>query len=179
MIEYGIIKRCLKKDRKAQNQLYKECYDVMMSISWRYTNDKKEAIEFVNAGFLKIIINLKKYDKKTPFEFWMRRVFINEIIDQVRKRNRYQEKFEIRESKKIPELQPDSKLTDLQEEKIEWILSKVKKLPNKTSQVFILFAFDGYKHKEIAKLLKITEGTSQWHYAYAKKQLKQWLSEKQ
>ena len=44
-----------------------------------------------------------------------------------------------------------------------------------TRSVFNLYAIDGYKHKEIAEMLNISEGTSHWHYSTAKKELREYL----
>ncbi len=178
VIEYNsdIVKRCLKKDRRAQNELYKSCYNVMMTISWRYTQSKDEALEFMNAGFLKVIINLKKYKKEIPFDYWVRRVVINEVLDQMRKKKTYREVMDVREESKLPEIVQEDELTYDQIEKIEKIKNRTKDLPKMTEKVFVLYAFDGYKHSEIAKMLNISEGTSQWHYSTAKKKLKEWLA---
>ena len=48
----------------------------------------------------------------------------------------------------------------------------LKSLPPMTEKIFNLFAIDGYKHKEIAELLAISEGTSKWHVSDARKKLK-------
>jgi RNA polymerase sigma-70 factor (ECF subfamily) len=37
---------------------------------------------------------------------------------------------------------------------------------------------EGYKHKEIAQMLNISEGTSKWHVSEAKKQLSQILEKR-
>ncbi len=172
-----LIKRCLKKDRKAQNQLYKECYDFMMAICWRYADGKEEAIEFVNYGFLKVLLNLKKYKKSVPFELWLRRVVINEVIDQIRKKKRYTDKVDVREEKELPHLEQTPALNEMQTDRIEWIKAKSRELPKVTGKVFNLYAFDGYKHQEIAKMLNISEGTSQWHYSIAKQKLREWSNQ--
>jgi RNA polymerase sigma-70 factor (ECF subfamily) len=39
--------------------------------------------------------------------------------------------------------------------------------------VFNLFAIEGYAHKEIAKMLGVTEETSKWHTKMARKKLKE------
>lgn len=180
MIEFEphLIKRCLKRDRRAQNELYRKSYDLLMAISWRYADDKEEAIEYVNTAFLKVLTNLKKYKQEVPFELWMRRVAINEVIDQIRKKKRYREKVDVRDAETLPEGKAEAKLSEIQEDKLEWIRSKTKELPNVTARVFNLYAFDGFKHAEIAKMLDISEGTSQWHYSMAKQKLKEWSSEK-
>ena len=181
MIQYDkeLIKKCLKKDRKAQNELYQSCYNFMMAICWRYAKNNEEAVEFLNAGFLKALINLKKYKTKVPFELWLRKVVINEVIDQIRKRKNYRAKIEIREVEELPNHQLVPELNSMQQDKIDWIKDKVKDLPNVTARVFNLYAFDGYKHQEIAKMLNISEGTSQWHYSIAKQKLREWAVKKE
>ncbi len=180
MIEYDptLIKRCLKKDRKAQNELYRLCYDVLMPTCWRYTNSKDQAVEYFNTGFLKIIFNLKKYKKKYPFELWLRRVLINSIIDEYRKTKHYRENIEVTEREKLNRVAvTEIKVSDVQDDMIDLIKSKIRLLPPVTSKVFNLYAIDGYKHNEIANLLKISEGTSQWHYSIAKKRIREMISE--
>jgi RNA polymerase sigma-70 factor (ECF subfamily) len=39
--------------------------------------------------------------------------------------------------------------------------------------VFNLYIFEGYSHKEISKILEISEGTSQWHVNNARKNLQE------
>lgn len=145
-----------------------------MAISWRYADSKEEAVEFLNNGFLKVIVNLKKYKSEIPFELWVRRVLINAIFDQLRIKKRYREKLELRDEDKLPTLTEERVLTENQEDKLEWIRFMTKKLPTVTASVFNLYAFEGFKHAEIAKILGISEGTSHWHYSTAKQKLKEW-----
>ena len=68
-----------------------------------------------------------------------------------------------------------SDLSERQQEQLDQIKRKMKMLPPVTSKVFNLYAIDGYKHCEIASLLKISEGTSQWHYSIAKKKIREMI----
>jgi RNA polymerase sigma factor (sigma-70 family) len=52
---------------------------------------------------------------------------------------------------------------------------QVKKLPPATHAVFIMYAIDGFAHKEIAEKLGISEGTSKWHLSEARKTLQKSL----
>ncbi|NNE55277.1 MAG: RNA polymerase sigma factor [Flavobacteriales bacterium] len=174
-----MIKSCVKKDRKAQNELYKQCYNVLIPVCWRYAKTKDQAVEYYNTGFLKILINLKKYKTKVPFELWCRRVMINAIIDEYRKSKQYEQNIELKSREEMANFeQQDVGLSEAQEDLLELIKSKVRLLPPVTSKVFNLYAIDGYKHSEIAELLHISEGTSMWHYSVAKKRLKQMINEK-
>lgn len=180
MLEFDrqLVKRCLKKDRKAQNELHKRCYPVLIPVCWRYAKDQDQAVEYFNLGFTKIIFNLKKYRTSVPFELWCRKVMINTIIDEYRKSKNYRETFELKDREDFPANQrSDSALSEAQEDMLEVIKSKLKKLPPMTSKVFNLYAIDGYKHHEIAVLLDISEGTSQWHYSMAKKRIRELVRE--
>ncbi len=173
-----MIKRCLKKDRRAQNSLYKQCYDVMMTISYRYSRNKEEAVELLNASFLKVLINLKKYKSETPFEYWVKAVVKNEILDQLRKNKRYDETILLKQNdSQLEIIQHNFSIDEHSSDKIEWLKYKSKNLPKTTAKVFNLYAFEGYRHAEIAEMLDMSEGTSQWHYSEAKKKLKNWYAE--
>lgn len=167
----------MKRDRKAQNELHRVCYEQLIPVCWRYANDKDQAVEYFNNGFVKIIFGLKKYKDNIPFELWCRRVMINSIIDDYRKTKQYKEHIEVQAQEELVKMGQveESRLSETQEEKLDQIKSKVKFLPPVTSKVFNLYAMDGYKHCEIAALLNISEGTSQWHYSIAKKKIKEML----
>jgi RNA polymerase sigma factor (sigma-70 family) len=51
----------------------------------------------------------------------------------------------------------------------------IAKLPPATHAVFVLYAVEGYNHREIAEKLGISEGTSKWHLSEARKTLQQQL----
>jgi len=51
----------------------------------------------------------------------------------------------------------------------------IRQLPPMTAKVFNLFAIDGYPHTEISKMLGISEGTSRWHLASARKKLQEMM----
>jgi RNA polymerase sigma-70 factor (ECF subfamily) len=50
-------------------------------------------------------------------------------------------------------------------------MNLVKRLPPATHAVFVLYAVEGYNHREIAERLNISEGTSKWHLSEARKTL--------
>jgi RNA polymerase sigma factor (sigma-70 family) len=175
-----LIKKCLKKDRKAQNELYKQCYGALIAVCWRYADTEEQAVEYLNSGFIKILFNLKKYKTKVPFELWARKVMINSIIDEYRKQKKHREHYKATEDAEFSRMEVvENRLSDQQEDMLELIKNKVKLLPPVTSKVFNLYAIDGYKHHEIASLLKISEGTSQWHYSIAKKRIREMIGDSQ
>jgi len=48
----------------------------------------------------------------------------------------------------------------------------IELVPPASGDIFVLFAIEGYSHKEIAELKGISVGTSKWHLSEARKKLK-------
>ncbi|MBL4669809.1 MAG: RNA polymerase sigma factor [Flavobacteriales bacterium] len=166
-----LIKDVVKGKRKAQLELYSLCFNLLMSVASRYKNNKEDAAFLANDAFLKIINNLKKYDKETPFEAWIRRITINVVIDDYRKNKKRIEMFE-----SVGEFNNDTEDVSFneidKEMEEEEVLRCLLKLPPATRTVFSLFAIDGFSHKEICEKLGISLETSKWHMKEARKRLK-------
>lgn len=163
--DIDLINACIKNDRLAQASLYKKHYGVMMSICMRYTKNRDEALEIVNNGFLKVFLNLDKWQGGS-LQGWIRRIITNTAIDHLRAQVKYKEQT-------LPE-DYDVYITDDYTSKLETndLMNLVNALPDEQRMVFNLFAIEGYKHKEIADLLHISEGTSKWYVSEARKTLK-------
>ena len=174
----SLIKDCLAGNRKAQFSLHKTCYSILMSVCLRYKVDKEETKASVNAGFLKILNNLNRYNPEIPFDAWIRRIMINHVIDEFRKNRKVQELIEYTDfdEKQIPSLvdyNEADKAFDASD-----LEAMIKNLPPVTQKVFNLFAIDGYSHQEISKMLGMSEGTSKWHVNSARKKLQETINQK-
>ena len=149
-----------------------------MSVCLRYKVDKDAAKSSVNAGFLKILNNLDRYNPEIPFGAWIRRIMINHVIDEFRKNRKVQELIEYTDfsEKQMPNLidyNEADKAFDASD-----LESMIKSLPPVTQKVFNLFAIDGYSHQEIGKMLRISDGTSKWHVSSARKKLQELINQK-
>ncbi|MEJ6735529.1 MAG: sigma-70 family RNA polymerase sigma factor [Flavobacteriales bacterium] len=173
-----IVKRCVKGDRKAQQELYKIFYGKMMGICYRYTNNSEDAKDILQDGFVKVYSNLKKYNFTGSLEGWIRRIIVNTAIDHYRKRkNVYfvddEEGFILENSKTES---ADSIYSQFGE---QVIIEAIQALSPAYKTVFNLNVMEGFQHKEIAEKLGITEGTSKSNLAKAKKNLRQLIIEKE
>ena len=171
-IQPQLIDLCIKRDRRAEYELYKLTYSYLMSICMRYSKDKDAASESLNIGFLKILKNLSTYKSHIPFKSWIRRVMVNTLIDEYRKNKREKEKISY-----VQDYFDSSDFSDVNEAlsrlNYQQIISHINLLPEATKKVFNLFAIDGYSHKEIGEMLRISEGTSKWHLNAARQKLKE------
>lgn len=164
-----IISGCVANQRKAQEELYRLFFPKMIAMCYRYTSEEDRALMIVNDGFLKVFQKIGTYESRGSFEGWVRRLVFNSISDHFRKENKYMKLMVFEETeKKSDELVLDRLFYDD-------LLKLVSKLPGNTHKVFNLYAIEGYNHREISELLKISEGTSKWHLSEARKKLKQLL----
>jgi len=172
-ISNELLHACIKKDRKSQFQLYKSCFDVLMSVCMRYEKNREEATALLNMGFLKILKNLDKRQEKVPFEAWIRRIMINTVIDEYRKNKKtaglieYEDFQEETQHNQLYDHNEADKQFDAEE-----LENMIKRLPPISQKVFNLHVIDGYSHKEIGTMLNISDGTSKWHVAFARQKLK-------
>lgn len=145
----------------------------MYSICYRYTQSRELCLDMVNLSFAKIMLNLKKYDTAQPIEKWLATIAINTVIDEFRKTKTYKENIRIYDQEALKNMVV-SESEFAPGEITEAIAKKLAQLPEMTRTVFTLY-IDGYKHKEIAEMLKIPEGTSHWHFSVARKAVKEHL----
>ena len=172
-----LLERCRKDDRKAHYELYTMCFSFILSISRRYYVNREDMESSLNQVFLKIVKNISIYLKKkeeVPFELWVRRIAINHIVDEFRKNKRYRESLDYRELQDAEEIHPVVSHA-FDSEQLEEIMDAISQLPEMNRTVFNLFVVDGYKHEEIAGMLKISAGTSKTHLHRAKKKLRELL----
>lgn len=173
-VDKDLIKRCIKRDRKAQHDLYELCFHMLMPVCFRYKCNEEMSREILNQGFLKIIMNLKKYKTNVPFDAWCKRIMINTIIDEHRKEKKNKESMrstDFADEKSVRTVYT----TNTAVEKIEEgdLATIMMQVPEMSRKVFNLYAMEGYKHHEIGEMLKISEGTSKWHVANARKILQE------
>ena len=169
-VSEALIKRIVKQDRKAQLELYRSCFSILMSIAYRYKKNEEDAAALSNDAFFKVLTNIEKYNSNSPFEAWIRRIAINTAIDDYRKNKKREEMFEAEDNFDGLEEVTYNEVDDTIE--AEELSSMLLELPKATRVVFNLFAVDGYSHKEITEELGIGLETSKWHMKEARKRLK-------
>ena len=175
MITETLIARCIRRESKAQYELYRALYGLMASICTRYERNRQDAMARMNQGFLKILTNLERRRPEVPFEAWARRIMINTVIDGFR-RERDRRRYEVIEDPlNLPEVAAAN--DHLRQMEAEDLLKLLEHVPPTSRHVFNLFAIDGYSHPEIATMLEISVGTSKWHVSNARAILQKNLSQ--
>ncbi|KRD59761.1 RNA polymerase subunit sigma-70 [Flavobacterium sp. Root935] len=162
--ETKIIKLAVENNRQAQQQIYSKFSSKMLSVCRQYIKDIQLAEDVMITAFMKVFTNLKNFEHKGSFEGWIRRIMVNECISYLRVQKKVkfaEDEFFVEES--FNEI--DSQFT------VEQIQYLIDALPDGYKMVFNLYAIEGYKHNEIAKMLGINEGTSKSQLSHARKML--------
>lgn len=161
----------LANKRKAQEMLFRSFYGFAMNVALRYSRDEMDAADIVSHAFVKIFKSLHSFDSsRGSLHAWIKKIVVNEGLDHFKSRTRYSENLEL---ETVPE--PEINNSILEQMGADEIMELVKKLPPATHAVFIMYAVEGFNHREIAAKLNISEGTSKWHLSEARKTLQQQL----
>ena len=167
-----IVEKCKTYNKKAQRELYDIYSPVLFGICLRYSNSKTDAEDILQEGFIKIFTKINNFSDKGSFEGWMKRIVVNTAISHYHKNKKHNEVYDIDE---IKETQVETYKFDDIEFTREELFNTIERLPEGYKLIFNLYAIEGYKHKEIAKKLNISENTSKSQYSRAKNKIREML----
>ncbi len=155
--EEELIRRCSKNDRHAQEFLFNQFYKELYLIAMRYLSDHHDAEDAIIQTMTRMFKSLKNfsYNGQGSLGRWIRTIVINESIRMLKKRSLIQFNEEI-----VHLDVQNSDANGLEQLQATDITRMIEKLPTGYRTVFNLFIVEGYAHKEIAKMLGISENTS-------------------
>jgi RNA polymerase sigma-70 factor (ECF subfamily) len=119
-------------------------------------------------GWIKAFEKIEMWNNTGSIQGWVKRVITNSIIDELRKKKNIYKEIDVN-ILNIPNDPP-------YEEKPyrEDIIRVSDKLSKRYKEIFTLY-IDGFTHKQIAKKLGISVGTSKSNLFKAKKNIKKYL----
>ena len=158
LAENALIKKCIEWDRNAQNTLYKMFASKMFAVCMRYSSNREEAEDTLQEAFMKVFENISKFKGTGSLEGWIRRIMVNEALQKFRSSKQEKLSVSINENHELPIMYSDNEI--LSRIGAKELMAMIQNLSPSYRMVFNLYVFEGYKHKEIAEQLGISEGTS-------------------
>jgi RNA polymerase sigma factor (sigma-70 family) len=164
------IQLCVQKDSAGQLKIYQLFSPVLYGICLKYMRNEDDAKDVFQEAFVLVFEKIAQFKFEGSFEGWLKRIFINKLIETLKQKKKevlvldlanFEEEIvedEILEADVIPQ---------------EKLLEYIRELPDQYRLVFNLTVFEKMKHREIAELLDISEGTSKSNLNRAKKILQQ------
>lgn len=143
----------------------------MFGVCLRYAMDRDEAADLLQEGFIKVFDKLNSFKKEGSFEGWIKRIMVNTALESYRKRNHLYV-LNIDNVDVAEESNEDQEVENfISQVEINEVLVIMQQLSPGYRMVLNLYAIEGYTHKEIAKQMGISEGTSKSQLARARKLL--------
>ncbi len=169
--ERDLVKRCLKREVKAEKQLYDLYVHKMFGICLRYSGNAMEAEDLMQEGFLRVFSLLHTFRFDGSLEGWVFHVFIHSAINYTKRHLRFKAEVRLENYDHHATFHEES-LSKLSHDEM---LKIIHDLPPGYRTVFNLYAIDGYHHKEIGKMLGISEETSKSQLYMAKRRIREIL----
>ncbi|MGD8226192.1 MAG: sigma-70 family RNA polymerase sigma factor [Desulfobacteraceae bacterium] len=190
-----LVVRAQKDDTWATEELIhryqKKAYAIAHHICF---GDKEQAQDVTQEAFLKVFKNLKKFRGKSTFYTWFYRIVVNTCIDGMRRKQRREKIFSLwrrRENRDAPlkkgiegELEMEATVNPLQVLSGKELATKAQEVLQSLSEkqriVFQLKVIQEMSITEIAKVMKMAEGTVKSHLFRAthvlREALEEWVS---
>jgi RNA polymerase sigma-70 factor (ECF subfamily) len=165
-----LIQACIEGDRRAQKAFYERFARSMYVVAMRYSKTTHEADDILQDAFVKIFGNLSSFKGDCPIEYWVKRVVVNTALKYNRRKLDKAPTEDVKDFHQTTEEEPDMANIGF-----EQLLAYIRTLAPRYQMIFNMYAIEGYKHKEIAEMLGITEGTSKSQYARAKALLQEMI----
>ena len=158
----------------------------LYSVIYNMTFNHEDAADLSQEAFVKAFRSLTKFKGKSSFFTWLYRIGVNMTLSHLQRKKarrffsfeqisegnasgKYLDKFSSSESSSVR----NTLLNELHEKLNEALL----KLSDKHRTIVVLYEIDGLSHREIATIMKCTEGTVRSRLHYAKIQLQSLLSD--
>ena len=169
--EKELIQGCINNSQHCQEELFRRYSGKMLALCMRYARHKLEAEDLLQDGFIKVFKKLHTFRGLGSFEGWIRRIMVNTAIKNYKKMSYKLEQIGLegyKENSTSPTVYGKMSEQDL--------INVINELPDGYRMVFNLYAIEGYKHQEIAKMLNIQESTSRSQLVKARRMLQKKLA---
>lgn len=153
-----LIQRSREGDTEAMELIYYRYKTALFNLAYRHTYDRATAEDLLQDIFIKIFTHLEDVNRVETFTGWVYRIALNTCYSHLRGRR-------VEFEKGVPLDDVAGTLPVKGAEEADRDLRKpleeaIGLLPPKLRQVFLLHDVQGFKHEEIAQMLKTTAGTS-------------------
>jgi RNA polymerase sigma factor (sigma-70 family) len=169
--ERATIRLAQQGDQQAFYQLYQKYHGKVYAICWRMLADKESAEDVCQEVFVQLWQKITNFRGESKFSTWLHSVTNNIVLGHLRKHKNWLQRIFSIEDQTIQdigvEMEDNTGLTTLDKQ--------IARLPERARLVFVLFAIEGYRHEEIAKMLNMAVGTSKAQYHRARGLLREWV----
>ncbi len=167
--EADLVRRARRGDVDAFEDLYRGHVERVYAVSLRMVADPSLAEELTQEAFVRAWGKLGSFHGASAFGTWLHRLAVNVVLDALRARRRWRERF----SEEPPAHPPAAPVGD--PAGVLDLERSIAMLPPRARAVFVLHDVEGYKHREIARLMGLSVGACKAHLHRARRRLREEL----
>lgn len=177
--EAEAIARAQRGDGVGFEYLYKTYSRRVYSVCLRMTRNPAEAEDMTQQTFLQVFRKIGTFRGESGFSTWLHRVTVNVVLMHLRRKGPCEIPFEdLDRPGSDSESRPEYSASDTSMLSLVDRLNvrrAIRKLPSGYKRHFLLYDVLGYAHKEIARYLGCSTGSSKSQLHKARKRLRQLL----
>jgi len=160
------------------HHLYEKYHKKIYALCWRMLADKDSAEDVCQEVFVVLWQKINNFRGESKFSTWLHSVATNVVLSHLRKqKNWLQRVFSIENQTAEQKNSNEVSVELVDNSMLDELDRHISRLPERARLVFVLFAVEGYRHEEIAKMLKMAVGSSKSQYHRARTLLREWLNE--
>lgn len=158
------IKRIAKNDMQALEEVYNDLYSSVFALALSIVKDTAIAADVTQETFLRVYNSASRFRSSGQGRAWILKISRNLSFDYINKlsRERPEENLEFLSNEDNSYAQSEDEIT----------LSAVLSTLSADEREIVVLKSQGYRHREIADIVNLPEGTVRWKYSESIKKLK-------
>ena len=169
-----LCRRVAERDEAAFDLLVARYQGRAYRLAWSMVRDAEDARDLSQEAFLRVYRTAQSFRGDARFSTWIYRVLVNSCYDMLRHRRR--RPVEVREDGETSRAVAESAAPASDHSLRLSLETCVKELDPRRRAAFLLFAVEGFTHREVGDILGVPEGTSKTLLFEAKRELQRRLA---
>ncbi len=177
-----LLERFAQGDQEVLEELFQRYRQLAYRVAYRLLGNEADALDAVQDGFVKALVNLSTFQGRSSFKTWLLRVISNAALDLGRQRSRKEplslDGIGTEDREQITPQTISNPARELERQDLRHLLDKaLATLPEAQRQTFVLHAEAELSYREVAETLQISIGTVMSRLFYARQKLRTYLSQ--
>lgn len=180
-IDDNIVLRCMNGDEIAFKEIYTEYYNRIYFQAYLMLQNKEASVDIVQDTFVTVFKQINNLQEPKAFHNWIKKIAYHKTLDFIRK-NKKQVSLtnEDIDSFYASNISDAKKNTNMEDTLVkEYVIKAILNLTPSLKSVALLYFYEDLKVEEIAEVLHISANLVSVRINRAKKQMKQFLQEKE
>jgi RNA polymerase sigma-70 factor (ECF subfamily) len=168
-----LLARSQDGDTGAMETIYHKFKGAFFSLAFRYGGDRATAEDLLQEIFIKIFTHLDDVRGAALFPGWAYRIALNTCYSHLReKKGKGQKTVSLDDVGDMASAAPGENAGSDLRRPLE---DAIARLPGRLKEIFLLHDVQGFKHEEIAAMLRLTVGTSKSQLFKARLKIRDYL----